>query len=92
MDKDGILEFLLTTSDGEILFLHTNNSLLHGETIKIPPIRLRRYWYRLDKAYLEKVAEELSKQLGDSEQLHTVGRKRERERGGEGECVSECRE
>ena len=38
VNKDGILEFLLTTSDGEILFLHTNNSLLHGETIKVKVI------------------------------------------------------
>ena len=35
VNKDGELEFLLTTSDGEIVFLHTNNSLLHGETIKV---------------------------------------------------------
>lgn len=33
---------------------------------------LRRYWYKLDKEYVEKVAKELNKQLGDSARLNTV--------------------
>jgi hypothetical protein len=69
VNRDGILEFLLATSDAEILFLHINNSLLHGETIKIPPLRVRRYWYKLDKSYIEKITQELDKQLGDSARL-----------------------
>jgi hypothetical protein len=36
LNGDGILEFVLTTTDAEILFVQTDNTLLHGETIKVP--------------------------------------------------------
>ena len=35
INGDGVLEFLLSTSDAEILFVQTDNTLLHGETIKV---------------------------------------------------------
>ena len=39
----------------------------HTHTHQIPPLRLQRHWYKLDPSYLEKLAEELSKQTG-----HTI--------------------
>lgn len=36
VNGDGVLEFLLSTSDAEIVFVQTDNTLLHGETIKVP--------------------------------------------------------
>ena len=36
LNGDGVLEFVLTTTDAEILFVQTDNTLLHGETIKVP--------------------------------------------------------
>lgn len=35
LDKDGDLDVLLTTTDAEIVFLKTDNTLFHGETIKV---------------------------------------------------------
>ena len=35
LNGDGVLEFVLTTTDAEILFVQTDNTLLHGETIKV---------------------------------------------------------
>ena len=35
MNGDGVLDFLLTTTDAEIVFTQTDNTLLHGETIKV---------------------------------------------------------
>ncbi len=35
LNGDGVLEFILTTTDGEIVFLQSDNTLLHGETIKV---------------------------------------------------------
>ena len=35
LNGDGVLEFVLTTTDAEILFIQTDNTLLHGETIKV---------------------------------------------------------
>lgn len=35
INGDGVLEFLLSTSDAEIIFVQTDNTLLHGETIKV---------------------------------------------------------
>lgn len=35
VNGDGVLEFLLSTSDAEIVFVQTDNTLLHGETVKV---------------------------------------------------------
>ena len=35
VNRDGIVDFVLSTSDAEILFLQPDNTLLHGETIKV---------------------------------------------------------
>ena len=35
VNGDGILEFLLSTTDAELVFLQTDNTLLHGDTIKV---------------------------------------------------------
>ena len=35
VNHDGVLEFLLVTTDAEIVFVQTDNILLHGETIKV---------------------------------------------------------
>ncbi len=35
INQDGLLEFVLTTTDAEIVFVQTDNKLLHGETIKV---------------------------------------------------------
>ena len=35
INHDGVLEFLLVTTDAEILFVQTDNILMHGETIKV---------------------------------------------------------
>ena len=35
INGDGLVEFLLTTTDAEVLFVQTDNTLLHGETIKV---------------------------------------------------------
>lgn len=45
--------------------------------IQIPPLKVRRHWYKLDKMYVDKLAEELNKQLGDSERLKQVRARRE---------------
>ena len=38
VNEDGVLDFLLTTTDAEIVFTQTDNTLLHGETIKVSAI------------------------------------------------------
>ena len=43
INGDGVLEFLLSTSDAEIIFVQTDNTLLHGETIKVSLVPLRAY-------------------------------------------------
>ncbi len=35
MNSDGVLEFVLTTTDAEVVFVETDNNLVHGETIKV---------------------------------------------------------
>ena len=35
VNGDGVLDFLLTTTDAEIVFTQIDNTLLHGETIKV---------------------------------------------------------
>ncbi|CAI8005770.1 Protein DEFECTIVE IN EXINE FORMATION 1, partial [Geodia barretti] len=37
--------------------------------VQIAPLKVRREWYKLDKEYIDKIAHELGKQLGDSERL-----------------------
>lgn len=37
VNHDGLLEFLLTTTDAELVFVQTDNTLLHGEAIKVRP-------------------------------------------------------
>ena len=43
MNGDGILEFVLTTTDAEIVFVQTDNTLLHGETIKVRNLYMYMY-------------------------------------------------
>lgn len=43
INGDGVLEFLLSTSDAEIIFVQTDNTLLHGETIKVSLVLPRAY-------------------------------------------------
>ncbi|XP_019857511.1 PREDICTED: protein DEFECTIVE IN EXINE FORMATION 1-like isoform X2 [Amphimedon queenslandica] len=62
IDTDGVTDILLTTTDAEVLFLTINGTLFHGETIKVPPLRVKRDWYSLDKDYIKRVAEEMTKQ------------------------------
>ena len=40
--------------------------------VQIAPLKVRREWYKLDKEYIDKIAHELGKQLGDSERLRIV--------------------
>lgn len=35
LNGDGVLEFILTTTDAELVFIQSDNTLLHGETIKV---------------------------------------------------------
>ena len=35
LNDDGVLEFILTTTDAELVFIQSDNTLLHGETIKV---------------------------------------------------------
>ena len=35
VNSDGVLEFVFTTTDAEIVFVETDNTLVHGETIKV---------------------------------------------------------
>lgn len=43
VNGDGILEFVLTTTDAEIVFVQTDNTLLHGETIKVRNLYMYMY-------------------------------------------------
>lgn len=65
INKDGKLEFLLTTSDAEVVFLQIDNTLLHGETIKVPPLRVKKDWYLLDQNDRDKLLQEMEKQLAE---------------------------
>lgn len=46
IDDDGLFEITVVTSDAEILFLRTDGSLVHGEALQIPLLRMNRYWFR----------------------------------------------
>lgn len=43
----------------------------HTHTQQIPPLRLQRHWYQLDKSELKKIADELAKQTGNTVSFKT---------------------
>jgi hypothetical protein len=45
IDKDGQMEIVIFTKNGEIVFLKTNGDVLYDKTIKIPPLEVRKHWY-----------------------------------------------
>jgi hypothetical protein len=54
IDKDGQMEIVLFTKNGEIVFLKTNGDPLFEKTIKIPPLEVRKNWYSgLDDAKVD---------------------------------------
>lgn len=69
VNHDGVLEFLLVTTDAEIVFVQTDNILLHGETIKLPPFRVKRKWHQEDPAHIKKMAGDVLQQAADDPRL-----------------------
>jgi len=45
VDGDGVQEVIVTTNDGEIVFLKENGVPIHERTLKIPHLPVHKDWY-----------------------------------------------
>lgn len=72
VDSDGVMDIVLTTTDAEIVFLKPDSTIFHGETVKIPPLRVRKEWYMQDSDYIEQLAAEMMKQVPVRKSSHDV--------------------
>jgi len=45
VDRDGTRDIVVATNDGEIVFLGEDGLPMHGWTLKVPPLVVRKNWY-----------------------------------------------
>eukprot|EP00002_Diphylleia_rotans_P026782 TRINITY_DN5358_c0_g1_i3.p1 TRINITY_DN5358_c0_g1~~TRINITY_DN5358_c0_g1_i3.p1 ORF type:complete len:504 (+),score=104.96 TRINITY_DN5358_c0_g1_i3:60-1571(+) len=44
-DKDGIMDYIFTTANGEVIFVREDGTPFFGETLKVPPLEVRKDWF-----------------------------------------------
>jgi len=47
LDADGTQELMYTSERGELIFLEENGRAMLERTVRIPPLKIRRMWYKL---------------------------------------------
>eukprot|EP00760_Papus_ankaliazontas_P003540 PhM_4_TR11621/c1_g1_i1/m.77005 len=46
LDADGTQELIYTTATGELIFFEENGQALLDRTVRLPPLKLQRHWYK----------------------------------------------
>ena len=59
IDEDGAMDIILTSSDGEILFLSWNGTLMASQTIVLPQLLVKRRWNILSTEVIQDTTKEL---------------------------------